>query len=279
MDFKSFTKLALNVGRKWAPALLIGAGTALSIDAIVKTTEIIDESRRLEDEAKDLKIKSYEEETGTKATYEQEKDGYFDLTVWEKIQTCWPAWVPVAWREALSLTCFYSAFKIKDHRGAAIAAAYTILEHEKDELDAALRNVLGEKKYEEVKHEVMNNDIRRAIETGAGKELAVGSDEALGVYYEPKTGKIFKADPRDIKRVIEEINDKYQINGYVPLSDFFTRLKINPPEVANYIGWEYQPGYGSIKYKTYDYYWNEKDIYITGLDLGLKLDEFVKTWY
>lgn len=279
MDFKSFTHMALKTGRKMLPVVLMGTGTAMSIDALVKATQVVDESRRLEDEAKELKIQRIESETGEEISYEDEKAGIYDLTVWEKVMACWPAWVPVAWREVLALACFYGAFGIKDHRGAAIAAAYTLLEREKDEVDEALRNALGDKKYEEYRHERMNRDIRRALDSGQGKELAVGSDDALGVYYEPKTGKIFKADPRDVKKVVEQINEKYLVEGFVPLADFFTRLKINPPEASQYIGWQYEPGYGSIKMRTYDYYWSEKDIYITGLDLGIQLDKFVQTWY
>ena len=279
MDWNQLTRTAMVTGRKLAPTILVGVGTVMSIDAIVKTTEVIDDSRQREEDAKTLKIERYEERTGEEVSYEDEKAGYFDLTTWEKVQACWPAWVPVAWREALALTCFYSAFKMKDHRGAMAAAACTLLEREKDDLDAALKRALGDKKYEEYAHERMNSSIRNAIDAGEGKELATGPDDALGVYYEPKTGKMFRADPRDVKRVLEELNEKYLVDGFVPLADFFTKLKINPPETSFYIGWQYEPGYGSIKMQTYDYYWSEKDIFVTGLDLGIKMDNFVKTWY
>lgn len=259
MDFKIVTQNVLKYGRRLTPFVLMGAGTFLSVDAIVKTTDIIDESRQLQEEA--------EEELGC------------ELSLVEKLKICGPAWVPVIWREGAALGCFYAAFGVVNNRSVVAAALAAALEKERDELDEALRRHLTGDKYDEYRHEVMNNDIQKALSTGAGKELMQGQDDALGMYYEPKTGKMFRADPRDIKRVVDELNEKYIVDGYVPLCDFFSKLKINPPDVSYYIGWSYQPGYGSIKFKTYDYYWAEKDIYITGLDLGLKLDEFVRTWY
>jgi len=278
MDFKQVFDLSLRYGRRYAPYALMALGTALSIDSIVKTTDVIDNSRRLEDEAINKKVELYEEEHDVEVLPESIQDGTFDLTMWEKVQACWPAWVPVIWREALSLACFYEAFNIKNRRGAAAVALAAALERERDELDRILQERLKPGEYEAYRHAQISNDLEEHLQA-SGKELAVGSDDALGIYYEPKTGKIFKADPRQIKQVVDELNDKYLQDGFVPLSDFFTKLKINPPEVSNYIGWQYKPGYGSIKYKTYEYYWNEKDIFITCLDLGLKLDEFVQTWY
>ena len=259
MNWHQFTRFVTKYGRKAAPIMLVGAGTALSLDAIRKTYEVAEYSKELED--------SEACELGR------------DLTYVEKIKTCWPAWVPVIWREGASLVCFYFAFGLKDHRAAAAAAMAAYLEREKDNLDDSIREYLGEERYEEFYKKTMDKGIERALAGKEGRELSVGPDESLGVYYEPLTGKIFKNDPRNLDRVISEINEEYHINGYVSLSKFFTKLKINPPEVSNYIGWSYNPGYGDIKYKTYEYYWSDKNLYITGLDLGIKLDEFVRTWY
>jgi hypothetical protein len=263
MNVKALLNSAVKIGRKAAPIVLLASGTVLAVDAIVKTPG------------------AYEEATEI-ITLEERKikdDGGAPLRFIDKAKLGWKSWLPVIWREGTSLACFYAAFHLKHKRGAAIAAAYTLLEKERDDLDQALREALGNNNYEAKKHEMMNKDIEKALKV-YGDQLAVGNDEALAIYYEPVSGKIFKADPRKIKAAVETLDERYGTDGFASLSEFFRLLHIDPPQIGDYVGWEYAPGDPHhITYKTYDYHWEDKDIYITGLDMGLKLDNFVRTWW
>lgn len=261
MSLNSFITTAVKIGRKWAPLILMAAGTACTIDAIVKTPE------------------AYEE--ANDAMIQEERDLGRPLTTTEKVKVCARPYLPVIAREGIGLIFFYSAFYMKHKRGAAIAAAYALLETERDDLENALRSRLSGAKYEEVKHEIMDKKIENAIKNPKyAEQLTVGPEEALGLYYEPNTGIIFKADPKKIDKAVKDLDETYGYDGYVALRDFFRKLNIDPPRVADYIGWTYTEGAEKhITYKTYDYHWLEKDLYITGLDFGLKLDEFVRTWW
>ena len=263
MNVNALLNSAVKIGRKWAPVVLLAAGTVLAVDAIVKTPEAYEEANEI-------------------LTLEERKikdDNQQPLTAVDKVKLCFRPYLPVIWREGVSLACFYAAFHMKHKRGAAIAAAYTLLEKERDDLDQALREALGDSKYEAKKHDMMNKDIEKALKL-CGDQLATGSDDALAIYYEPVSGKIFKADPRKIKKVMETLDERYGTDGFVSLSDFFRLLHIDPPQIGDYVGWEYAEGDPQhITYKTYDYHWEDKDIYITGLDMGLKIDNFVRTWW
>ena len=259
MNLNAFINTAVKVGRKVVPVLLLATGTALAVDAIVKTP------------------KAYEE-ANDEIVNEQRKEDR-ELTAVEKVKVGLKPWLPVIWREGASLLCFYAAFHMKHKRGVALAAAYTLLERERDELDLALRERLGANKYEEVRHEMMDKKIEHAVST-CTEQFEDGPDQSLGIYYEPVSGKIFKADPRQIKKVIEDLDTIYGVNGFVPLADFFRKLNIEPPRSSDYIGWQYDEGCDAhIRCKTYDWHWKEKDLFITGLDMGLKLDKFVRTWW
>ena len=263
MNFNALLNSAIKISRKAAPIVLMATGTVLSIDAIRKTPEAYEESNEI-------------------ITLEERRikdEGGAPLTFFDKTRLGWRAWLPVVWRELTGLGCFYFAFHLKHKRGAAIAAAYTLLEHERDDLDQALREALGNNKYEAKKHELMNKDIEKALQV-YGNQLVVGQDDALAIYYEPISGKIFKADPRKVKAAVETLDQRYATDGFASLSDFFRLLHIDPPGVGDYVGWEYAEGDPMhITCKTYDYKWEEKDIFITGLDMGVKLDNFVRTWW
>ena len=263
MNFNAVLNTVVKTTRKAAPVICLGAGTVLAIDAIRKTPEAYEESTEI-------------------ITLEERRikdEGGAPLRFIDKAKLGWKSWMPVIWREGTSLICFYAAFYLKHKRGAAIAAAYTLLEHERDDLDNALREALGNNKYEAKKHELMDKDIEKALKL-YGDQLVVGDDEALAIYYEPVSGKIFKADPRKLKKVMETLDERYGVDGFVFLSDFFRLLHIDPPRIGDYVGWEYAEGDPQhITYKTYDYHWEDKDIFITGLDMGLKIDNFVRTWW
>ena len=263
MNFKALFNSVVKISQKAAPFVLVAAGTALSIDAIRKTPEAYEESNEI-------------------ITLEERKikdNGGAPLTFFDRARIGWRPWTPVIWREFTSLACFYLALHLKHKRGAAIAAAYALLEHERDDLDQALREALGNNKYESKKHELMNKDIEKALQI-YGNQLVVGPEDALAIYYEPISGKIFKADPKKVHKAIETLDERYGTDGFASLADFFRLLHIDPPAVGDYIGWEYAEGDPThITCKTYDYKWDEKDIFITGLDMGVKLDNFVRTWW
>ena len=261
MNVKALLNTAVKVGRKCAPVILLAAGTVLAVDAIVKTPEAYEESNEI--------IAQEQHDTGA------------ELDPIDKVKLTWKSWMPVIWREAASVACFYGAFYIKHKRGAAIAALYSLVERERDELDIALKNALGNDKYEAFQHERMNKRIERRL-ANKSEDICVGPEEALAVYYEPISGKIFKADPRKINAAMEELDTEYQINGFVSLTDFFKKIGIDSTgSVGDYVGWQYIEGdpLHLPKLKTYDYHWAEKDIYITGLDMGLRIDRFVRTWW
>jgi hypothetical protein len=266
MNVSLLLKTAVKAGRKIMPVVLLAAGTVLAVDAIVKTPEAYEEANE---------IIALEERKAV-------EEGRGELTTLDKVKVAWKPFVPVAWREGASLLCFYGAFYMKHRRGAALAALYSILQSDRDRLDKALLDAVGKDKYEEIRHTQMNNDIQKALDTKSknGDQICVGNDEALGIYYEPISGKIFKADPRKISEVIKKLDERYRFDGFASLSDFFRLLSIDPPEIGNYVGWEYADGDPQhITYKTYDYHWTDKDIYITGLDMGVKIDNFVRTWW
>lgn len=260
MNLNALLNSTIKVGRKLMPVVLLAAGTAFAVDAIVKTPECYEESNEI--------------------LVEEERALDRELEPVEKVKATWRAWTPVLWREFVSLVCFYGAFYMKHKRGAAIAVAYALLERERDDLDAAIREKLGPAKYEEMRHEMMDRQIENAL--SKSEDICVGEEEALGVYFDPFSGKIFKCDPRKVKEAWKDMDTEYGINGFVSLNDFYKRIGIKTcGNGGDYVGWEYHDGEPMHlpDLRTYDYYWDEKGIYITGLDFGLRLDKFVRTWY
>ena len=112
MNLQAVFNTVVKVSRKAAPVVLLASGTVLAIDAIIKTPEAYEESNEI-------------------ITLEERKikdEGGAPLKFIDKARLGWRSWLPVIWREGTSLLCFYWAFHIKHKRGAAIAAAYTLLE-------------------------------------------------------------------------------------------------------------------------------------------------------
>lgn len=176
-------------------------------------------------------IQLLEEETTSKGD---------ELTVPEKIKTCWKCYIPTAVTSVASIACLIGASSVNSKRNAALAAAYNISTAALTEYKDKVIETVGEKKERAIRDEIAKDKVEKnpvhtkeIIMTGKGKTLC----------YDGIFGRYFESDMDTIRRALNTINREI-IHGdmYVSLNDFYDAIGIGPIRIGNELGWNIDDG-------------------------------------
>lgn len=156
------------------------------------------------------------------------------LTKMEKVKVAWKCYIPSAVTFGLTVACICSSNSINKRRYAALSAAYAISETAFKEFTAKTKEVVGDKKFTEIKDEVakertkknpvQNNEV---IITSKGEEL----------FYDSISGRYFKCDMETIRRAINDINAAVIDERFMCLNDFYDRIGLPHNKMGYALGW------------------------------------------
>lgn len=205
---------------KHGPEILTGIGIAGMVTSTVFAVRATPKAIRL-----------LEEETTNKGD---------ELTVPEKIKTCWKCYIPTAVTSVASIACLIGASSVNSKRNAALAAAYNISTAALTEYKDKVIETVGEKKERAIRDEIAKDKIeqnpvhtKEVIMTGKGKTLC----------YDGIFGRYFESDMDTIRRALNTINREI-IHGdmYASLNDFYDAIGIGPIRIGNELGWNIDDG-------------------------------------
>lgn len=197
-----------------SPEILTGIGIAGMVVTTVLAVKATPKALRLLDEA------------------ENEKEA--DLTVGEKIKTCWKCYIPTAVTGVTSVACLVGASSVHTRRNAALAAAYTLSDSALREYREKVVETIGEKKEKVVRDAVAKEKIEKDPVTN--KEVIV-TEKGDTLCYDGIFGRYFKSDMESIKRAINKINRQIVCDMYVSLNEFYDELGLNHVPIGDDLGW------------------------------------------
>ena len=213
---KMAARTAKQIAEKNAPKIFagigigLGAGTvAMTVRGTVKAVEIV----------KDLKKEKGE-----------------PLTKKEVVKGVWKQYVPAASLGLAATACVIGSVHISARRLAVMTAAYSMSEDSLEKYKAKARELLGEKKEEELRGEI-NQDYVNANppsqETGIVKQTGGGKTLCLDKY----TGQYFWSDADTIQRVINQVNNLLLHDYQVSLNELYMELGIEQAKFGDEYGW------------------------------------------
>lgn len=197
-----------------SPEILTGIGIAGMVVTTVLAVKATPKALRLLDEA------------------ENEKEA--DLTVGEKIKTCWKCYIPTAVTGVTSVACLVGASSVHTRRNAALAAAYTLSDSALREYREKVVETIGEKKEKVVRDAVAKEKIEKDPVTS--KEVII-TEKGDTLCYDGIFGRYFKSDMESIKRAINKINRQIVCDMYVSLNEFYDELGLNHVPIGDDLGW------------------------------------------
>lgn len=206
---------------KHSPEILTGIGIAGMITTTVLAVKATPKAIRLIEEAK--------EEKGE------------DLTKAETIKTCWKAYIPAAAICVASTACLIGASSVSIRRNAMLATAYKLSETAFSEYKEKVVETIGDEKEKVVREKVSEERIKKNPIT---KNEIIMTDYGDTQFYETLSGRYFKSDIEQIKKVVNYLNkDMLQdMFGTISLNEFYDELELERIDLGDELGWRVDKG-------------------------------------
>ena len=206
---------------KHSPEILTGIGIAGMITTTVLAVKATPKAIRLIEEAK--------EEKGE------------DLTKAETVKTCWKAYIPAAAICVASTACLIGASSVSIRRNAMLATAYKLSETAFSEYKEKVVETIGDEKEKIVREKVSEERIKKNPLT---KNEIIMTDYGDTQFYETLSGRYFKSDIEQIKKVVNYLNkDMLQdMFGTISLNEFYDELELERIDLGDELGWSVDKG-------------------------------------
>ena len=206
---------------KHSPEILTGIGIAGMITTTVLAVKATPKAIRLIEEAK--------EEKGE------------DLTKAETVKTCWKAYIPAAATCVASTACLIGASSVSIRRNAMLATAYKLSETAFSEYKEKVVETIGDEKEKVVREKVSEERIKKNPIT---KNEIIMTDYGDTQFYETLSGRYFKSNIEQIKKVVNYLNkDMLQdMFGTISLNEFYDELELERIDLGDELGWRVDKG-------------------------------------
>lgn len=147
----------------------------------------------------------------------------------EKIKISWKYHIPAIVIGGLTVGSILYSHKITVKEIAGMTATIGYLTTQRDKLNTALKEAVGEEKYEEIKKQVFSDNVKYiyAEPTGKGDQLC----------FESYLGRWFLSTPEEVQKAQNRINDYIKKGLYASMNDFYDCLGIEVSYSGDDFGW------------------------------------------
>ena len=168
-----------------------------------------------------------------------------DLSWKEKFAVSYRVYIPPAIAGVCTLVSIIASNRIQYARGAAFALAYSGSEAAFKRYREAVADVVKPKDREAIKARVAEKSVRSAGEPVPGTILVASSGNVL--CYDIFSGRYFRSDIENIRRVENNINGQLNLECYASLNEFYNGLGIPPIAAGELVGWS-EPNSLSVEF-------------------------------
>ena len=158
------------------------------------------------------------------------------VTAKEVFKLTWKYYIPVILVTAGSVPCIIAGNRISNKRMAALTTAYTVSQTALQEFKDATKEVVGEKKADQIQDKANEKRVNRTYDSS--KILLTG--EGNNLFYEPLSARYFRSTWNAVQKACNELNSEVLSGtlGYISLNEWFTRLGLKETDAGDILGWE-----------------------------------------
>lgn len=205
---------------KYSPEILTGFGitgmiasTILSISATPKAMKLIDEKKK-----------------------ELETD---NLTTLETIKTVWKPYLPVVGTTVTSAACIIFASRVNYKRNAALATAYSLSERTLLRYRDKVIETIGENKERSIREHIAQDEV---LENKRNESQIIIASKGNTLFMDSMSGRYFKSDIDQIRKVVNELNRKLVYENYISLNEFYGEIGLDNVKNGELVGWNINSG-------------------------------------
>lgn len=158
----------------------------------------------------------------------------------EVFKTVWKCYIPPLVMTAVSIPCIIIGNRVSNKRNAALAAAYTISETALQEYQNKTKEIIGERKEQQIREAASKEIVGNSYKSGA----TIISGNGDNLFYDELSGRFFNSTWNKVLKAANELNAK-AIGGsdIVTLNDWYEAIGLEPVDLGEERGWSvYQKG-------------------------------------
>jgi hypothetical protein len=135
---------------------------------------------------------------------------------------------------AVSIPCIIAGNHVNNKRNAALAAAYTISETALQEYQDKAKEIVGDKKEQQIREAVGKDTVEKTYKKGS--TLVSGSGDYR--FYDELSGRYFNSTWNKVLKSANELNAN-AIGGEdtITLNDWYEAIGLDPVELGEERGW------------------------------------------
>lgn len=231
MNLSKLTKNVSVVMKKHSPEILTGIGVAGLLATTVMAVKATPKALKICEGLRLDRVNEYQEEP-TKVEY---------------VKAAWRCYIPAAVTGVMSVACIIGASSVNVKRNAALATAYTLSETALKEYKDKVIETIGEKKEEAIRDAIAKDKVEQNPVTN--NEVIITS-KGNTLCLDAISGRYFRSDIEQIRRVENEVNRQILNEGYVTLNDFYYGLGLDSIRIGDEIGWNSNNGLLDIHFSS-----------------------------
>lgn len=179
---------------------------------------------------------------------EAEKKKGEPLTKTEIVKVTWKGYIPAAATFVASSACIIGANKLHIKQKAALSTAYALSETAFTEYRKHVKEIVGEKKEQEIHDEVAKDSVQKNPPVAS---TVIFTERGNTLCYDVQFHRYFRSNIDRIRKVVNDLN--FRMNtGYeefISLNEFYTELGIPPiGPVGDDLGWNVRRELIEIRY-------------------------------
>jgi hypothetical protein len=146
----------------------------------------------------------------------------------------WKEYVPAVTTCVFTIAAIICANRAGSRQAAALASAYSISETALREYKEKVLEHIGPKKEAEVREAIAQDAVKK---DPPSKEIVIlGGNNVL--CRDGWSGRYFQSNVEDIKAAMNWINHQLNTHGAVTLTEFYSRIGLDPTEESEAVGWD-----------------------------------------
>ncbi|MBO7450945.1 MAG: hypothetical protein J6U54_11330 [Clostridiales bacterium] len=217
MRIRELIKIVTEACKEHSPELLTGFGIAgfwtTTIMAIQATPRAM---KRVEEKKKEL--------------------GKEKLSVTETVSVVWPFYIPAAVMGSASTVAVVGSTTKLLKTNTVLATGLAISETARKEFEEKAKEVVGEKKVNEIKEEVAKEDMRRHDIPTNSLHIVGGCGTVL--CHETVTNQYFMSDHETVRKIINDLNYQLMNDMYITVNEYCDAFNIDHVPWGDDMRWD-----------------------------------------
>ena len=255
VNFRQAWLNLLKAGEANKPQVLTGIGLSLMVAAVpLAVVGTVQACKKIKDKKKDLAME-IKVNSGDPDTVVDEDS--IEISTKEIVKTSWKYYIPTILSLGTGAFCIIASTKEGLKRTAAMAAAYQLSESAYNEYRNATKEVVGDKKENEVQTKIMRDRMELMTDDEGHVINIYDTRDGAQLCFDYWSGRYFYSDVDYIRSQINRVNENMlresmAFDGFATLNDVYTAIGLPRTGAAEDLVWRLKDeGLIELKSSTY----------------------------